>query len=44
MNAFIKWSSLEKGVSKFTPKKFYEIDPWTIKHTKVIMYRSKLER
>ncbi len=25
---FIKWSSLHKSVSKFTPKKFYEIDPW----------------
>ncbi len=24
---FIKWSSLHKSVSKFTPKKFYEIDP-----------------
>jgi hypothetical protein len=25
---FIKWSSLNKSVSKFTPKKFHEIDPW----------------
>ncbi len=24
---FIKWSSLHKSVSKFTPKKFYEIYP-----------------
>jgi hypothetical protein len=24
---FIKWYSLQKRVSKFTPKKFYEIDP-----------------
>ena len=23
----MKWSSLQKSVSKFTPKKFYEIDP-----------------
>jgi hypothetical protein len=28
MNALIKLSSLQKSVSKFTPKKFYEIDPW----------------
>ncbi len=27
MNALIKWSSLQKSVIKFTPKKFYEIDP-----------------
>ncbi len=26
---FIKWSSLQKSVSKFIPKQFYEIDPWT---------------
>jgi hypothetical protein len=25
---FIKWSSLQKSVSNFTPKYFYEIDPW----------------
>ncbi len=25
---FIKWSSLQKSVSKFTLKQFYEIDPW----------------
>ncbi len=25
--SFIKWSSLQKGVSKFRPKKFNEIDP-----------------
>jgi hypothetical protein len=24
---FIKWSTLHKSVSKFTPKKFYEMDP-----------------
>jgi hypothetical protein len=24
----IKWSTLEKCVSKFAPKLFYEIDPW----------------
>jgi hypothetical protein len=24
---FIKWSTLQKSVSKFTPKEFYEIDP-----------------
>jgi hypothetical protein len=24
---FIKWSNLHKSVSKFTPKKFYVIDP-----------------
>jgi hypothetical protein len=27
MNAVIKWSSLQKSVSIFTPKKFYEINP-----------------
>ncbi len=27
MNALIKWSSLQKSVSKFTPKQFNEIDP-----------------
>ncbi len=27
MNALIKWSSLQKSVIKFTPKKFYEINP-----------------
>jgi hypothetical protein len=27
MNALIKWSSLQKSVSKLMPKKFYEIDP-----------------
>ncbi len=25
--SYIKWSSLQKSVSKFTPKQFYEIDP-----------------
>jgi hypothetical protein len=25
---FMKWSSLQKSVSIFTPKLFYEIDPW----------------
>ncbi len=28
---FIKWSSLQKSLSKFMPKYFYEIDPWTVK-------------
>ena len=27
MIVLIKWSSLQKSESKFTPKKFYEIDP-----------------
>ncbi len=27
MVTLIKWSSLQKGKSKFTPKKFYEVDP-----------------
>jgi hypothetical protein len=27
---FIKWSSLQKSVGKFRPKKFYEIDPWFV--------------
>ncbi len=27
MVAFMQWSSLQKSVSKFTPKRFYEIDP-----------------
>jgi len=26
----MKWSILQKITSKFTPKKFYEIDPWSI--------------
>ena len=26
----VKWSNLQKGVSKFTPKLFYEIDPMSI--------------
>jgi hypothetical protein len=29
MLTLMQWSSLQKSVSKFTPKKFYEIDPWT---------------
>ncbi len=29
---FIKWSSLQKSVSKFTPKQFYEIDPLSESH------------
>ena len=29
---FIKWSSLQKSVSSFTPKYFYEIDPWLSSH------------
>jgi hypothetical protein len=29
MVTLIQWSSFQKSVSKFTPKKFYEIDPWT---------------
>ena len=27
MNVLVKWSSLQKSLIKFTPKKFYEIDP-----------------
>ncbi len=27
MVTLIQWSSLQKNVSKFTPKQFYEIDP-----------------
>jgi hypothetical protein len=27
---FIKWSSLQKSVSKFTLKEFYEIDRWSM--------------
>jgi len=27
MVTLIQWSSLQKSVSKFTPKKFYDIDP-----------------
>ncbi len=26
----IKWSNLQKSLSKFTPKKFYEIDSWIV--------------
>ncbi len=28
LHILIKWSSLQKRVSKSTPKKFIEIDPW----------------
>jgi hypothetical protein len=28
MVTLMQWSSFQKSVSKFTPKKFYEIDPW----------------
>jgi hypothetical protein len=28
MNALIKWSSLQKNVKIFTPKRFYEIGPF----------------
>ncbi len=34
---FIKWSSLHKSVSKFTPKKFYEIDPRFAEHPSQIL-------
>jgi len=27
MRVSIKWSNLQKSLSKFTPKKYYEIDP-----------------
>ncbi len=27
MNMFIKWSSLQRSVSRFMPKQFYDIDP-----------------
>ncbi len=30
MVTLTKWSSLQKSVSKFTPKKFYEIDPMLV--------------
>jgi hypothetical protein len=26
----MQWSSLQKSMSKFTPKKFYKIDPWSM--------------
>jgi hypothetical protein len=26
---YMKWYSLQNRVSKFTPKKFNEIDPWS---------------
>ncbi len=34
VNALIKWSSLQKSVTEFTPKKFYEINPcsWVCIH------------
>jgi len=32
MVTLMKWSSLQKSVSKFRPKKFYEIDPWLQHH------------
>jgi hypothetical protein len=35
---FIKWSSLHKSVSKFTPKMFYEIDPQFHKKYKHLIY------
>ncbi len=29
MVTLMQWSSLQKYASKFTPKKVYEIDPWS---------------
>ncbi len=28
MSTWKQWSSLQKSVSKFTPKKFHEVNPW----------------
>jgi hypothetical protein len=30
MVTIMQWSSLQKSVIKFTPKKFYEVDPWVM--------------
>jgi hypothetical protein len=30
------WSSLQKSMSKFTPKKFYKIDPWKLFQPNVV--------
>ncbi len=35
---FIKWYSSHKSVSKFTPKMFYDIDPWCNIHNTSFYY------
>jgi hypothetical protein len=49
MNELIKWSSLQKSVSKLVPKKFFEIDPQLCliteisasdKHTSLLVYNT----
>ncbi len=44
MVTLLKWSSLQKGVSKFTPKKFYEIDPWDLYHKTYYGYNLQIPR